>query len=718
MCNCNNVRVVSLRCAEALVAILLTTSVCAAVSVEQPGFTLEQATAYPFVDHLVSAAAIDRVAWVRMVGGVRNIFVADVATANPRQVTQFTADDGQELTQLTFSANGEQLVFVRGGDHDSNWPAPGGLQPNPASSAAEPKIALWLADPLGNTPARKLVDGDAPALSATGQLAYIHDHQVWTAPLDGQPGARLFFDRGQDGALSWSPDGQQLAFVSHRGDHAFIGVYTGEDRPLHWLVPSTGFDGHPIWSEDGKKLAFIRLPGEGGPPPALLKRSPAPWAIWSVDVATGAGHAVWNSPETLRGSYPDVAGEANLHWAGNDQLTFLSEVDNWPHLYVVAEKGGEAHLLTPGPFMVEHVAVSKDGRSLVYSANTGTTADDDDRRHLFRVGISGGAPTPLTRGESLEWSPVTWSAGVAFIGADARNPGAVHILPYKGATPKPLPGQAPPATFAGARFITPKQVTWTAPDGLLIHGQLFQQPDGVAAKPGVIFVHGGPPRQMLLGWSYMRYYANAYAVNQYLAAHGFVVLSVNYRLGIGYGYDFQHPANAGWTGSSEYQDVAAGGRYLAGLPGVDPQRIGIWGGSYGGLLTALGLARDSDLFKAGVDIHGVHDWSRDIGFDESNAPRLRYEKSDLEEALAVAFKASPVADIDRWTSPVMLIHGDDDRNVHIGQTIDLARRLRDHGITHEELIIPDDIHDFLRDANWAKVDAATVDFLTRKLGAQ
>ena len=151
----------------------------------------------------------------------------------------------------------------------------------------------------------------------------------------------------------------------------------------------------------------------------------------------------------------------------------------------------------------------------------------------------------------------------------------------------------------------------------MIHGQLFQQPDGVAAKPGVIFVHGGPPRQMLLGWSYMRYYANAYAVNQYLAAHGFVVLSVNYRLGIGYGYDFQHPANAGWTGSSEYQDVAAGGRYLAGLPGVDPQRIGIWGGSYGGLLTALGLARDSDLFKAGVDIHGVHDWSRDIGFDES-----------------------------------------------------------------------------------------------------
>ena len=115
---------------------------------------------------------------------------------------------------------------------------------------------------------------------------------------------------------------------------------------------------------------------------------------------------------------------------------------------------------------------------------------------------------------------------------------------------------------------------------------------------------------MLLGWHYMDYYSNAYAMNQYFAAHGFVVLSVNYRLGIGYGAAYHHPEHSGPTGAAEYQDVVAGARFLQARPGVDAHRIGIWGGTYGGYLTALVLARNSDIFKAGVDMHGVHDWSQ------------------------------------------------------------------------------------------------------------
>jgi len=219
---------------------------------------------------------------------------------------------------------------------------------------------------------------------------------------------------------------------------------------------------------------------------------------------------------------------------------------------------------------------------------------------------------------------------------------------------------------------------------------------------------------MLLGWHYMDYYSNAYAVNQYLAAHGFTVLSVNYRLGIGYGRAFQHPEKAGPQGSSEYQDVLAGARFLQATNGVDGSRIGIWGGSYGGYLTGLALARNSDVFKAGVDLHGVHDWSRDIA-REAPAPHLRFEQGDRGQAMATAFASSPDADIATWRSPVLLIQGDDDRNVDFQQTIDLARRLEARGVPYEELVLPDEIHGFLRHASWLKADTATAAFLEREL---
>src|SRR5499427_9657490 len=98
-------------------------------------------------------------------------------------------------------------------------------------------------------------------------------------------------------------------------------------------------------------------------------------------------------------------------------------------------------------------------------------------------------------------------------------------------------------------------------------------------------------------------------MNQYLASRGYVVLSVNYRSGIGYGRGFREAPGRAGRGASEYQDVVAAGKYLQSRPEVDASRVGLWGGSYGGYLTALGLARNSDLFAAGVDFHGVHDWS-------------------------------------------------------------------------------------------------------------
>jgi dipeptidyl aminopeptidase/acylaminoacyl peptidase len=272
-----------------------------------------------------------------------------------------------------------------------------------------------------------------------------------------------------------------------------------------------------------------------------------------------------------------------------------------------------------------------------------------------------------------------------------------------------------PAEFPTAQLIVPRAVTYRASDGLEIHAQLFDaRPNVAGRRPAVVFVHGGPPRQMLLGWHYSDYYTNAYALNQYLASRGYIVLSINYRLGIGYGHDFHRPANAGAQGASEYLDVKAAGEYLRSLPNVDSRRIGIYGGSYGGFLTALALARDSDLFAAGVDIHGVHDWTTERARGLMN--RDRYEEPpDLQRALETAWRSSPVSSIASWKSPVLLIHGDDDRNVRFSQTVDLVQRLRRAGVAFEEIVIPDDTHHWMRHANAVAVNAATAEFFDRKL---
>jgi dipeptidyl aminopeptidase/acylaminoacyl peptidase len=209
----------------------------------------------------------------------------------------------------------------------------------------------------------------------------------------------------------------------------------------------------------------------------------------------------------------------------------------------------------------------------------------------------------------------------------------------------------------------------------------------------------------------MDYYSNAYAMNQYLASRGFVVLSVNYRDGIGYGQAFRRAVNQGPRGASEYQDVVAGHDFLVQQATVDASRIGIWGGSYGGLLTAQALARNSDKFAAGVDFHGVHDWAQ-MGKDLHGAGWA------IDDSLHdLAYQSSPDAQVLKWRSPVLLIHGDDDRNAPFNQTTDLVQRLRAQGVHVETLIFPDEDHDFLRYATFLRAYAATAEFLQRTLGA-
>jgi dipeptidyl aminopeptidase/acylaminoacyl peptidase len=679
-------------------------------------FTIEQVKSYPFPNALTAASSGSRIAWALNERGIRNIWVAEGPDFTARRLTSYNSDDGQELTTVSISSDGKYVVYARGGDHGSNWDE--NLPVNPTQNPAGFKVEVWSVPFSGGEP-KELAEGDEPAISPRGdRVALTKDHEVWSSPIDGSTMVRkLFTIRGNFGNLAWSPDGTRLAFAADRGDHSWIGIFSNDSTPVVWLAPSSSRDFSPRWSPDGKRIAFIRMPGTGGAPDSILKPRQLPWSIWTADAATGSGQLVWEAPRTPRGSYPETHGEANLHWAAAGKIVFLSDVDGWPHLYSISETGGAPLLLTPGNYMAEYIKLSPDGHWLVFAANAGSDANDDDRRHIVKVPVDRADPQVLTPGAGLEWAPLVTGDGksIAFIGATAQCPPVPAVMPMDGGAPRSIGMERIPPDFPTAKLLTPRKVVFKSSDGVTLHGQLFEKPGQSSGKtPAIIFVHGGPERQMLLGWHYSDYYSNAYAENQHLADLGFVVLSVNYRLGIGYGHEFHHPLHGGAQGAAEYLDVQAGAAYLRSLPQIDPSRIGIYGGSYGGYLTALALAKNSDLFAAGVDIHGVHDWTT----DSPRAKREGYEQApDNDRAYEVAFRSSPVAYVAGWKSPVLLIHGDDDRNVRVAQTVDLVQRLEAARIPYEELIIPDDTHHFMRHANSVKVNNAVAEFLSRKLRA-
>ena len=473
------------------------------------------------------------------------------------------------------------------------------------------------------------------------------------------------------------------------------------------MSPTADRDDAPRWSPDGTQIAFIRVAGKLQKQP-ILPQTPEPWAVWVYDIATDKGREVWHSGPALDDSLPRLTADGSFYFAGKNRIVFASEKDGWNHLYSVASTGGEATLLTPGNFETEDVSLSADKSAVLYSSNQ---ADGDrldvDRRHLWRVSIEGGKPEALTRGATNEWAPLEVKGGqIVCLGSTATSPAMPYAVNASGR--EMIAKSALPADFPSAELVTPKQVIFKAEDGWEIHGQLFE-PARTGRRPALVFIHGGSMRQMMLGFHYMYYYHNAYAMNQYLASRGYVVLSVNYRTGIMYGRHFREPADGGWRGGSEYKDVAAAGRFLQTLPNVDAKKIGSWGGSYGGYLTAMALAHNSDIFAAGVDLHGVHDWSDFSDAFPKDAP-------DLAAALKTAFQASPNAAIATWRSPVLLIHGDDDRNVPFSETVDLLQRLRAQKVPVEELIFPDEIHDFLLWHNWIRAYTATETFFSRQFG--
>ena len=670
---------------------------------------------YSFPTELCSAEKGSKIAWALDERGKRNVYVAEGPDFKYRKLTSFDKDDAQEITSLTITDDGQKVVFVRGGDHGSNWDV--NLPINPLADAIPNTVKMWSVLFSGGD-LKLISEGDEFVVSPNSKsIAFIKDGQAWTAALDSTNSSKKFFTtRGKVSSLEWSPDGSSLLFVSNRGDHSLVGVYRFSSAGIQWIAPSFTIDASPRWSLDGTKVVFIRRPGLGGSPSPMLENKYSPWSIWVADVSSNTASKIWEAPKTMRGSVPTTHGGFNLHWAAGNRIVFLSYQDGWPHLYSISETGGKALLLTPGNFMCEHISLSSDKKHLTFCVNSGNNALDLERRHVAKVSVDKSDFEVITQGEGLEWTPVFTNDGndIALISATALRPPMPAIIKLQNPKDLKLIGEKLLSEdYPLDRLVTPKQIVFTAPDGQKIHADLFLPKGNTTPKPAIVYIHGGPPRQMLLGWHYSDYYSNAYASNQYLASLGFVVLSVNYRLGIGYGYEFHQPAHGGIKGASEYQDIKAAGLWLKKQSFVDGSKIGVYGGSYGGYLTAMALAKNSDIFAAGVDIHGVHDWGANSGI--MTAFKDKTEKpADYQKAISTAWLSSPVSAMDTWKSPVLIIHADDDRNVRFNQSTDLINRLEKKGIPYESMMIVDDTHHWMNWENSVKVYQATADYFVKK----
>jgi dipeptidyl-peptidase-4 len=361
--------------------------------------------------------------------------------------------------------------------------------------------------------------------------------------------------------------------------------------------------------------------------------------------------------------------------------------DEWDRYYSinVMDPAARPVRLTSTDGLIENptsIAVSADGKMFFYCTN----ANDIERRHIWAVPVGGGTPMQITTGDGVETSPAPLASGkyLVTLSASWNMPQSVGVWTHGSEGPQRIVFPATLPGFPTDAHVKPEIVVTKAADGLEIHNQLFLPKDLKPGerRPAIVFVHGGPVRQMMPAYHYMQFYHWAYGINQWLANQGYVVLSINYRSGVGYGRSFRTAPKVGGEGNSEYQDVVAGGKYLQTRPDVDPNRVGIWGLSYGGLLTSQALARNSDIFKAGVDLAGVHLFGNSL---------------DPE---SVSYKSSTIGAIDGWKSPVLLIQGDDDRNVAFQQMTGLVQLLRQRDVYYELIVFPDDVHESLLHSRW------------------
>lgn len=650
-----------------------------------------------------------RIAFAWDQGGVQNIWMIDASAGTapaPRQVTSY---ERGTVDNLFWIHDGSALMFVYDGDLWQVAPAEKS-QPRAVwtTKEAENQVAL---SPDGTRVA--FVRGGAPNMldwqRSPGDL--------WVRSLADGRETRLTEGQGVVSGPSWSPDGRRLAFavskVTLRSDApAYSGakiLYTRVDHEpsspayvaatggkITLLPPSPGWEAVPMWL-DSSRLLVHRVLADNRTRELLV-----------ADVTSGATKVIYREVDPTFWSLPFVAPDPAVSPDGK-WVAFVSDRDGWDHLYVVSTSGGEPQQLTKGQYEVRSLAWSPDSTRVAFDRSLEAKAGV---RHLAVATIAGGGTTQvvdLTSGRGTNTAPV-WAPDarrLVYQHTDPQMSAELFIMDTGEKAKSARLTESMPAGVDRAAFVEPELVAYPAPDGQKVPAYLFVPKglDRTKKHPAIVWIHGDGINQNYDGWHVQRNYAVYYSFHQFLLQRGYVVIAPEYRGSIGYGRQWRQAVNMD-VGGKDAEDAAASADYLKTLAFVDPERIGVWGLSYGGFFTLIAMTERPTAFRCGVDVAGSVDYR--MWYEDPGGAWVVARMGTPESNKAVYDKAAVVERINRLQRPLLILHGTADGNVPYLESVRLIDELLKNRKEFEFRMYPGEFHYFqrahvIRDA-WQQVE--------------
>jgi dipeptidyl aminopeptidase/acylaminoacyl peptidase len=433
------------------------------------------------------------------------------------------------------------------------------------------------------------------------------------------------------------------------------------------------------WSEDGKHAV-------------LMGRSVDNKDRWvmSLDPVTGKTEVLANVHDD---AWVDGPGAFTLGWlADNAHVYFESERDGWAHLYSVPIAGGEPTQLTSGQFEVSDVRLSADKTKFYFTSSEGSPFE----RHLYSMSVSGGTRTRITQTSGNHQVDVAPDETMlADVYSYSNKPPELFLSPnqnqsagaVKPVTTSPIP------EFFTHDWIDPRIVSFKARDGATIHGRMYMPSNWKSGGPAVLFVHGAGYLQNVHRW-WSSYYRE-YMFHHLLMESGFVVLDIDYRGSAGYGRDWRTGIYRR-MGGKDLTDHVDAVNYLVKEHGVDPKRVGLYGGSYGGFITLMAMFTQPDVFAAGAALRPVTDWAHYNNPYTANI--LNLPQNDVE-----AYRqSSPIYFAKGLKGALLICHGMVDVNVNFQDTVRLVEKLIELRKENWEVApYPVEDHGFEREESWA-----------------